>query len=37
LYNTQQSLCTTKGMKYSGSDTLPSGENIVVAIMCYTG
>jgi DNA-directed RNA polymerase II subunit RPB2 len=37
LYNTQQSLCTTKGMKYSGSDILPSGENVVVAVMCYTG
>ena len=37
LYNTQNSLCSTKGMKYSGAEILPAGENVVVAIACYTG
>jgi DNA-directed RNA polymerase II subunit RPB2 len=37
LYNTQTSLCTTRGKKYSGADILPAGENVVVAVACYTG
>jgi DNA-directed RNA polymerase II subunit RPB2 len=37
LYNTQLSICSTKGMKYSNVDILPAGENVVVAVACYTG
>jgi DNA-directed RNA polymerase II subunit RPB2 len=37
LYNTQRPLVSTKTMKYTNADKLPSGENIIVAIMCYTG
>lgn len=37
LYNTQRPLVNTKTMKYTNADKLPSGENIIVAIACYTG
>lgn len=37
LYNSQRPLVNTRLMKYVGTDMLPSGENAVVAIACYTG
>ena len=37
LYNPQIPLVTTQAMKYNGSLDLPNGENIIVAIMSYTG
>ena len=37
LYSTQRPLVSTRTMKYTNADKLPSGENIIVAIMCYTG
>ena len=37
LYNPQRPLLTTRAMKYTHVDRLPSGENIIVAIACYTG
>ena len=37
LYNTQRPLVSTRATKYVNTDKLPSGENCVVAIMCYTG
>ena len=37
LHNTQKPLVSTRTSKYTGSENLPSGENVIVAIMCYTG
>jgi DNA-directed RNA polymerase beta subunit len=37
LYNSQRPIITTRLTKYIGTDRLPAGENIVVAIACYTG
>jgi DNA-directed RNA polymerase beta subunit len=37
LYNTQRPLVTTRLTKYIGTDRLPAGENVVVAIACYSG
>jgi len=37
LYNPQKPLITTRTAKYLYTDVLPSGENAIVAIMCYTG
>jgi DNA-directed RNA polymerase II subunit RPB2 len=37
LYHLQKPLITTRGSKYIGSEILPSGENCMVAIACYTG
>jgi DNA-directed RNA polymerase II subunit RPB2 len=37
LYHPQRSLITTRSMKYVNTEKLPSGENIIVAIACYTG
>lgn len=37
LYNAQRPLVTTRTMKYINTDKLPFGENLIVAIMCYTG
>lgn len=37
LYHPMKPLVTTKTVKYVNTDALVSGENIVVAIACYTG
>lgn len=37
LYNPQTPLVNTRGMKYTGTKNLPSGENVIVAIQCYSG
>ena len=37
LYHPQVPLVVTEGMKYNKTIDLPLGENVVVAIMCYTG
>ena len=37
LYHPMKPLVTTRTIKYLNSDTLTSGENIIVAIACYTG
>lgn len=37
LYNPQKALVSTKLMKYVNIDRLPAGENLVVAIACYSG
>lgn len=37
LFHPHRPLITTRGSKYVGSDILPSGENAMVGIICYTG
>ena len=37
LYYPQKPLCSTKTAKYINQDVLPSGENCIIAIACYTG
>jgi len=37
LYNPHIPLVTTKAMKYNRFLDMPSGENAIVAILCYTG
>lgn len=37
LYNTQKPIVNTRNMKYINTDVLTCGENVVVAIQCYTG
>ena len=37
LYYAQRPLVTTRLVKYINTDMLPTGENAVVAIACYTG
>lgn len=37
LYHPQRPLVTTRTSKYTNSEILPSGENAMVAIACYTG
>jgi len=37
LYHPMKPLVTTRTIKYIGTDALTSGENIIVAIACYTG
>ncbi len=37
LYNPQRPLITTRAMKYINTYDLPSGENAIVAIACYSG
>ena len=37
LYNVQKPLVNTRCMKYIGTETLPFGENAIVALACYTG
>jgi DNA-directed RNA polymerase II subunit RPB2 len=37
LYHPQRPIVTTRSRKYVGTDILPTGENTIVAIACYTG
>lgn len=37
LYQPQVPLVTTKGMKYNKTIKLPFGENVIIAVMSYTG
>jgi DNA-directed RNA polymerase II subunit RPB2 len=37
LYHPQKPIITTRAAKYVGSEILSAGENVMVAIMCYTG
>jgi len=37
LYHPQKPLVSTRTAKYVGAEILPSGENVIVAINCYTG
>lgn len=37
LYYPQRSLVSTRPSRYVNSDILPCGENVIVAIACYTG
>lgn len=37
LFNSQKPLANTKNTKYIGTDKLTAGENVIVAIACYTG
>ncbi|AYV81594.1 MAG: DNA-directed RNA polymerase subunit beta [Harvfovirus sp.] len=37
LYHPQRPLVMTRTSKYTYADILPSGENVIVAIACYTG
>ena len=37
LYHPQKPIIATRTAKYIGSEILPSGENVMVAIACYTG
>ncbi len=37
LYNPQRPLITTQASKYTNNTSLPHGENVIIAIMCYTG
>ena len=37
LYHPQKPILTTRTAKYVGSEILPSGENVMVAILCYSG
>lgn len=37
LYKPQRPLVLTRTSKFMHADMLPSGENVVVAILCYTG
>lgn len=37
LYHPQKPLVSTRTAKYTGAEMLPSGENVIVAISCYTG
>ena len=37
LYHPQKPILTTRTAKYVGSEILPSGENVMVAIACYSG
>ena len=37
LYNTQRPLISSRNAKYVGTHVVPAGENVIMAIMCYTG
>ena len=37
LYHPQLPIVTTEGMNYNNMNNLPAGENLIVAIMSYTG
>ena len=37
LYHPQRPLVNTRLTKYVNTDRLPAGENVIVAIICYTG
>jgi DNA-directed RNA polymerase II subunit RPB2 len=37
LYHPQRPIVMTRMMKYINTDNMPFGENVVVALMCYTG
>jgi DNA-directed RNA polymerase II subunit RPB2 len=37
LYNPQKPLISTRACKYTNYNTLPTGENVIIAIMSYTG
>lgn len=37
LYHPQRPLVMTRTSKYMYADILPSGENVIVAVACYTG
>ena len=37
LYHPQIPIVSTKGMQYTGLKDLPNGENVIIAIACFTG
>lgn len=37
LFHPQLPLVTSKGAKYTMTDFMPAGENVIAAIMCYSG
>jgi DNA-directed RNA polymerase II subunit RPB2 len=37
LHYPHKALCHTRFSKYSHNEVLPNGQNVIVAIMCYTG
>lgn len=37
LYHSQKPLISTRTAKYTNTDVLPAGENVILAIACYSG
>jgi len=37
LYHPQRPIISTMGMKYTGLQDLPNGQNVIIAIACFTG